>query len=76
MSSSVHYQDGRAAIDWLCRAFVDDVEAHCAQTRVAGASIYEEPALHDYGKEYWTDKSYGAVDPEGHDWWFTERIRP
>ncbi|PYR48058.1 MAG: hypothetical protein DMF89_17070 [Acidobacteria bacterium] len=61
MSSSVHYQDGRAAIDWLCRAFVDDVEAHCARARGAGASIHEEPALHDYGKQV-ERVCYGAFD--------------
>jgi uncharacterized glyoxalase superfamily protein PhnB len=31
--------------------------------------------LHDYGADYWADRSYGAVDPEGHLWWFTQRIR-
>jgi len=55
--------------------FVDDVDAHCAQARAAGARIFEEPAVHDYGADYWTDRSYGAVDVEGHHWWFTERLR-
>jgi len=55
--------------------FVDDVEAHCAQARSAGAVIFEEPATHDYGEAYWADRTYGAVDPEGHRWWFTQRIR-
>jgi len=55
--------------------FVDDVDAHCAHARAAGAKIIDEPALHDYGKEYWADRSYGALDPEGHMWWFTQRIR-
>jgi uncharacterized glyoxalase superfamily protein PhnB len=137
ISSSLHYLDGAAAIDWLCRAFgfevrikvegaggriehselvygdglimvsdvgraaaqsgwrtslasprslggantqtimlyVDDVDAHCAQARAAGAQIYEEPAVHDYGEDYWADRSYGAIDLEGHHWWFSERIR-
>jgi len=43
--------------------------------RKAGARIIDEPALHDYGEEYWADRSYGAVDPEGHMWWFTQRVR-
>ena len=56
-------------------AFVDDVDAHCAHARASGAKILEEPSVHDYGEEYWTDRSYEAEDPEGHRWWFTQRLR-
>ena len=55
--------------------FVDDADAHCAHARACGARIVEEPADHDYGAEYWTDRSYGALDPEGHLWWITQRLR-
>ena len=55
--------------------FVDDVDAHCARARGAGARIVAEPEVHDYGDDYWADRSYGALDPEGHLWWFTQRIR-
>ena len=55
--------------------FVDDVDAHCATARAAGANIIDPPRVHDYGEEYWADRSYGAVDPEGHMWWFTQRVR-
>ena len=55
--------------------FVDDVDAHCAHARAAGAQVVAEPDLHDYGDDYWADRSYGATDPEGHLWWFTQRIR-
>ena len=55
--------------------YVDNVEQHCSRARAAGAVVVEEPALHDYGPDYWADRSYGAVDPEGHMWWFTERVR-
>jgi uncharacterized glyoxalase superfamily protein PhnB len=55
--------------------FVDDADAHCARARAAGARIFMEPELHDYGADYWADRSYGAVDPEGHHWWFTQRVR-
>jgi uncharacterized glyoxalase superfamily protein PhnB len=55
--------------------FVDDVDAHCAHARKAGATIIDEPRLHDYGEDYWADRSYGALDPEGHMWWFTQRMR-
>jgi len=138
ISSSVFYDDPRAAIDWLCRAFgfevqvkvegedgsivhsqlvfgeglvmvggtgrkdpgkeefqqkfrsprsldgavtqalcvyVDDVDAHCAHARAAGAKINREPVTNDYGNDYWTDRSYGCRDPEGHQWWFMQRLR-
>lgn len=55
--------------------YVDDADAHCAHARSRGARIIDEPATHDYGEEYWTDRSYGALDPEGHLWWITQRVR-
>lgn len=55
--------------------YVDDVEAHCAHARAKGATVYEEPGTHDYGDDYWTDRSYGAIDLGGHQWWFTQRLR-
>ena len=55
--------------------YVDDVDAHCARARAAGATIADEPSVHDYGEEYWSDRSYGALDPERHLWWFTQRLR-
>ncbi|MBI2685235.1 MAG: VOC family protein [Acidobacteria bacterium] len=55
--------------------FVDDVDAHCERARAAGAVILDQPAVHDYGEDYWADRSYGAADIEGHTWWFTQRIR-
>ena len=55
--------------------FVDDVDAHCVHARSRGATIVEEPATHDYGDDYWTDRSYGALDPEGQLWWITQRLR-
>jgi uncharacterized glyoxalase superfamily protein PhnB len=54
---------------------VDDVDAHCARARAAGAKVVEEPTLVDYGDDYWADRIYRAEDPEGHQWWFTQRIR-
>ena len=55
--------------------FVDDVNAHCEHARANGARIIDEPKLHDYGPDYWADRSYGALDLDGHLWWFTERVR-
>jgi uncharacterized glyoxalase superfamily protein PhnB len=134
LSSSVFYDDPRAAIDWLCRAFgfelrlkvegddgvihhselcfgealimvggtggkepwqalyrspksnggfstqsnaifVDDVDLHHERAVAAGAKILRELCTNDYGEEYWTDRSYGALDLEGHLWWFMQRIR-
>lgn len=138
LSLSVYYDDPRAAIDWLCRAFgfeirmvvegeggriehseltldealimvggtgvsdkhkeewqaynkspksiqgfttqaaclhIDDVDGHCRTARAAGAVITREPTTSDYGDDYWADRSYGARDPEGHHWWFMQRIK-
>ena len=49
---------------------VDDVDAHCERARAAGAEITEEPSDQEYG-----DRRYSAVDPEGHLWFFAERVR-
>jgi len=58
----------------LC-VFVDDVDGHCASARNAGAQIDFGPKTNDYGDDYWTDRTYGAVDLEGHQWWFMQRLR-
>jgi uncharacterized glyoxalase superfamily protein PhnB len=55
--------------------YVDDVDAHCAQARAAGANVTYELVDNDYGAEYWCDRSYGCVDPDGHLWWFSQRLR-
>jgi uncharacterized glyoxalase superfamily protein PhnB len=55
--------------------YVDDVAAHLQRARAAGAKITQELDVHDYGDEYWADKSYGCEDLGGHQWWFTERVR-
>lgn len=59
----------------LC-LYVDDVDAHCARARAAGAQIVMEPVTHDYGEEYGAHRTYEAVDPEGHHWWFMKVVRP
>jgi uncharacterized glyoxalase superfamily protein PhnB len=55
--------------------FVDDADAHCDHARARGARIVEEPASHDYGEDHFADRSYGALDLEGHTWWITQRVR-
>lgn len=55
--------------------YVDDADAHCAHARSRGAKITAEPSTSDYGEEYWSDRGYAAIDPEGHIWWITSRVR-
>ncbi len=54
---------------------VDDADAHCDHARNNGAIIAMEPKTDDYGEDYWSDRSYRAVDPEGHHWFFMQRLR-
>ena len=131
ISSAIYYEDPKAAIDWLCRAFgfelqllvegdggrvehselvfggglimvsspkekfpsmrtpsqvgggntqnmmvyVDDVDAHCKHSKEAGATILMEPETHDYGEDYWSDRTYECRDIGGHSWWFVQRMR-
>ena len=67
-------QTGGRNTQSLC-VFVDDVDAHCARARAAGAVIADNPTTQDYGEDYWSDRSYRAIDPEGHQWWFMQRMR-
>jgi uncharacterized glyoxalase superfamily protein PhnB len=80
--------ESRADAHWLARSpkslheantqglaiYVDDVDAHCAQAQAAGARIARPLQTTDYGADYWTDRSYGALDPEEHIWFFMQRI--
>jgi uncharacterized glyoxalase superfamily protein PhnB len=50
--------------------YVDDVDAHCARAREAGAKIESEPADMFYG-----DRVYNATDLEGQMWFFHTRVR-
>ena len=49
---------------------VEDVDAHFDRAKAAGATIAAEPADQPHG-----DRSYRAVDPEGHRWTFSTPIR-
>jgi uncharacterized glyoxalase superfamily protein PhnB len=46
------------------------LEEHCARARAAGAVIAAEPEDQFYG-----DRTYRAVDPEGHCWTFSTHVR-
>ncbi|MPZ13410.1 MAG: glyoxalase [Chloroflexi bacterium] len=48
----------------------EEIDAHCARARAAGAVIVGEPDDQFYG-----DRTYRAVDPEGHVWTFSQTIR-
>lgn len=61
--------DGRAQHSSVM-CYVDDVDAHYARARAAGATIERELADQPYG-----DRTYSAVDPEGHVWHFATHVR-
>ena len=44
---------------------VDDVDAHFAHAKAAGARVLSEPTDQFYGQ-----REYGALDADGHRWWF------
>ncbi len=49
---------------------VDDADKHYARAKKAGAQILEEPMDTPYGH-----RRYGAVDPEGHHWYFAHELK-
>jgi PhnB protein len=50
--------------------YVEDVDKHYRHARDAGAKILAEPEDKFYG-----DRTYGAEDPEGHQWYFAQHVR-
>jgi len=50
--------------------YVDDVDAHAAHAKAAGAELLSEPEDTGYG-----DRNYRVEDLEGHRWMFSQRIR-
>jgi uncharacterized glyoxalase superfamily protein PhnB len=54
--------------------YVDDIEAHYTRALAAGAVVKRELATTDYGPEYWCDRGYTVLDPEGHAWHFAQRL--
>lgn len=47
-----------------------DVDAHCERARAAGGTIIGEPEDQFYG-----DRVYQVLDPEGHRWSFSQTVR-
>lgn len=54
----------------LIHLYVDDVDKHLEVAKAAGAKVTSEIADQDYG-----DRSYGAEDPEGHQWYFAQHVK-
>jgi uncharacterized glyoxalase superfamily protein PhnB len=48
----------------------EDIDAHCERARAAGAQIVAEPETQFYG-----DRTYRALDPEGHMWTFAQTVK-
>ncbi len=48
---------------------VDDIDDHFERARRAGAVVLGEPVDQDYGY-----RTYRAIDPEGHRWYFAAPI--
>jgi uncharacterized glyoxalase superfamily protein PhnB len=72
----LHAETCEAARRWLAlpsvvdgvHVDVDDVDAHFARAKDAGATILSEPEDTGHGR------SYRAADPEGHRWMFGQRV--
>jgi uncharacterized glyoxalase superfamily protein PhnB len=47
----------------------EGLDEHCERARAAGAVIVQEPEDQFYG-----DRTYRAMDPEGHMWTFGQRV--
>ena len=48
----------------------EDIDAHCERARKAGARILQEPEDQFYG-----DRTYRLLDPEGHMWTLAQSVR-
>jgi uncharacterized glyoxalase superfamily protein PhnB len=48
---------------------VDDVDTLCARAKAAGAEVDGDPVDQPYGV-----RSFGVLDPEGHQWWFSQPL--
>ncbi len=59
-----------AGVHTQVHCFVDDVDAHHARARAAGATIVSEPA-----EEFHGARLYRAIDLEGHRWIFATQVK-
>ena len=49
--------------------FVDDVDGHYERAKKGGAIIHRE-----IGDQFWGDRCYECIDPEGHRWKFAQHL--
>jgi uncharacterized glyoxalase superfamily protein PhnB len=68
MKSPLSFAGGGTAV--LHVQIEEDIDAHCERARKAGAVIQQEPEDQFYG-----DRTYRALDPEGHMWTFGQTTR-
>jgi uncharacterized glyoxalase superfamily protein PhnB len=50
---------------------VRNVDTHFARAVKAGATVLQSPTTLPFGA-----RRYGVTDPEGHEWYFTQPVRP
>lgn len=67
---SIHADSPADGVSSMLYVYVDDVDAHYARARSAGAKIAIE--LTD---RPWGDRLYQTSDPEGHRWVFAQHLR-
>ncbi|MDA1264021.1 MAG: VOC family protein [Planctomycetota bacterium] len=68
MGHSVPKDNGKR--QGLVCVYVADCDAAYEQVKAAGATISSEPEDQFYG-----DRSYRAIDPEGYDWNFSQHVK-
>ncbi len=61
---------GGAGTQFLRIHMGEGLDDHCARARAAGARITQDPAEQFYG-----DRTYRALDPEGHVWNFAQTTK-
>jgi uncharacterized glyoxalase superfamily protein PhnB len=59
-----------AGSQFLRIGVVEPIDQHCERARAAGATITQAPEDQFYG-----DRTYRALDPEGHVWNFAQKVR-
>jgi uncharacterized glyoxalase superfamily protein PhnB len=61
---------GGAGSQFLRIAVTEPIDQHCERARAAGARITQAPEDQFYG-----DRTYRALDPEGHVWNFSQKVK-
>jgi uncharacterized glyoxalase superfamily protein PhnB len=61
---------GGANTQTICVELKSGLDAHCERARAAGGKIIDNPKDQFHG-----DRTYRVVDPQGHIWSFSQRLR-